>query len=228
MVFESMSEIVNPIPKNETPQIFQIYYHILRTGRRLLAAYCLEYLKKTGDNEIKASITDEMLQILRLEDYEKEKINLDNFDPKHNYDGITYLHLACVNQNAFPLVKELLKRGFTLNSKDKLGATPIFYAAVNPDPTTLKYILSLPSNYLRVYDKKNNTPLIMAIIAQRQETIHYMLQLVPSAVKDKSILRLTPLSVACRNGAINTIRTMMSYKGSSPNQPGGWEKMTPL
>ena len=110
----------------------------------------------------------------------------------------------------------------------QIGATPIFFAAVNPKIDILKWLLADDSQYLRVYDKKNNTPLIMAVIARRSENLHYMLQLVPSAVTDKSILRLTPLSVACRNGFLDTMKTLMSYKGSTPNQPGGWEKMTPL
>lgn len=115
-----------------------------------------------------------------------------------------------------------------MKSKDKLGATPIFYAAVNPKVECLEYFLVNLKQYLRVYDKKSNTPLIMAIIARRIDLIHYMLQVVPSAIKDKSILRLTPLSVACRNGSVGTARTLMSYKGSAPNQAGGWDKMTPL
>ena len=70
--------------------------------------------------------------------------------------------------------------------------------------------------------------MIIAIIAKRVNNIHYMLQLVPTWIKDKSILRMTPLSVACRNGDVAVTKTLMSYKGSSPNQPGGWEKLTPL
>lgn len=220
--------IFETLGKDSLPFFKQIYYHILRTGRRHLASECLEILRRIGDEETKSAITDEMIQILQLEDPRDHGINLDNLSKDHAYDGVTYLHLACMNKNAMSLVKELIDRGFSLGSKDKLGATPIFYAAVNPEPEILKYILEDDSQYLRVYDKKNNTPLIMAIIAKRSENIHYILQLVPSAIKDKSILRLTPLSVASRNGFVDTVRTIMSYKGSAPNQAGGWEKMTPL
>jgi len=216
------------------PFFRRIYYHILRTGRRHLTAECLEILKRVGDQDTKDAITDEMIEILQLEDWDSQKIDIEKLDPKHTFDGLTYLHFACVNQNALPLVKELICRGDKLTAKDKfgspssIGATPIFFAAVNPKPATLKYILEDDSQYLRVYDNKNNTPLISAIIAKRSEVIHYILQKVPTSIKDKAILRMTPLSVACRNGFMDTIRTVMSYKGSAPNQPGGWEKMTPL
>ena len=75
--------------------------------------------------------------------------------------------------------------------------------------------------YFRVYNKKDNTPLLMSIISRRCENIHFLLQLCPSDIKDKSILRLTPLSIACRNGSIATVRTLISYKGSAANQPCG-------
>ena len=153
---------------------------------------------------------------------------MNKLDLTHSYEGVNYLHLACINQNLFPLVKDLLSKGFNLNMKDKVGATAIFYAAVNPNPKILEYILTDDSQYVRVYDTKMNTPLIMAIIARRTDNIHFIIQKVPSSVKDKSILRLTPLSVACRNGSVATMRTLMSYAGSPPNQAGGWEKMTPL
>lgn len=115
-----------------------------------------------------------------------------------------------------------------MDVKDKLGATPIFYAAVNPENEALEYLVEEYKQYLRVYDKKGNTPLIMAIIAKRAENIHYILQLVPSAIKEKSIIRMTPLNISCRNGFVHTARTLMSYKGSAPNQAGGWDKLTPL
>lgn len=81
-------------------------------------------------------------------------------------------------------------------SHNSIGALPILYAAANPNIDVLKFIVEQDNQYLRVYDKKDNTPLIIAIIAKRTENIHYMLQLVPTCIKDKSILRMTPLSVA--------------------------------
>ena len=122
----------------------------------------------------------------------------------------------------------MVDNGHNLAAKDKLGATPIFYAAANNNISQFEAFSEIYKQFFRIYDKKDNTPLIMSIIARRCENIHFLLQLCPSAIKDKSILRLTPLSVACRNGCIATVRTLMSYKGSAPNQPGGWEKMTPL
>ena len=238
VIYEELKEQAFPFFK-------QIFYHILRTGRRHLAAECLKILKIIGDQETKSQITDEMITILQLEGcklqekkegtmlYYKDgrgtkNLLIKNLDPTHNFEGVNYLHLACINQNTSHLVKELLSNGYDLNMKDKLGATAIFFAAVNPNSDLLEFILDDDSQYLRVYDKKDNTPLIMAIIGRRTDNIHFMLQKVPSAVKDKSILRLTPLSVACRNGSLGSMRTVMSYKGSPPNQAGGWEKMTPL
>ena len=235
-----------------------VFYHIMRTGRRHLAAEWLEIIRRIGDKEDKEAITDQMIDILQMEKENnnldghkiksklkakdiksKAKIDLEKLDRKHQFQGIGYLHFACINPNWLDLIKELIDNGYSLNDKDKhawgiflyfynLGALPILYAASNSNTEILKFIIDQDEQYLRVYDKKDNTPLIMAIIARRIENIHFMLQLVPTCIKDKSILRMTPLSVAWRNGNPFVVKALMSYKGSSPNQPGGWEKMTPL
>lgn len=50
-----------------------IYYHILRTGRRHQAAECLEILRRIPDATSTDLITDEMIDLLNAE-------NLDNID----------------------------------------------------------------------------------------------------------------------------------------------------
>ena len=89
-----------------------------------------------------------------------------------------------MNPNTEKLVHQLIDRGFTWDLKDKLGATPIFYAAVNPSSAILEHIMENDDQYLRVYDKKQNTPLIMAIIGRRVDniTLSYRLAQVQSRI----------------------------------------------
>lgn len=81
------------------PFFKEITYHIIRTGRRHLAAECFEILLRIGDQETKDQITDQMIQILKLEDRENEKIDISKLDKRKLFADLTYLHLACINQN---------------------------------------------------------------------------------------------------------------------------------
>lgn len=40
---------------------------------------------------------------------QNHEIYLDLLDPSHNYQGVTYLHMACLNHNLLKMVKLMLK-----------------------------------------------------------------------------------------------------------------------
>ena len=133
LIFEKLGNQALPFFKNT-------FYHIMRTGRRHLAAEWLEIIRRIGEQEDKDAITDEMIKILLMEkeiakndnkskmkkgktnqidNTNKKSIDIQKLDKKHQFKGIGYLHFAWINPNWLELIKELLNNGYSLNFKDK-------------------------------------------------------------------------------------------------------------
>lgn len=138
------------------------------------------------------------------------KINSDSLNRGWKYKKISYLHLAAINPNTFSLMVTLIEeKNFGIKNEDHMGANVMFYAAVNENLEVLEYLKLERRMCLREFDDKKNTPLIMATLAGHQENIDFILRMVPSAMKDKSNLKLNPVQTACRQGNLTSLKNLL-------------------
>ena len=91
------------------------------------------------------------------------------------YDGATPLHICMFTEKAFSISKRLLESGANPNSGDRLGFTPLHYAAKTDKPELIRLLIQNGGNPNCV-SKDALSPLDLAILDERLETIRTLLE----------------------------------------------------
>lgn len=126
-------------------------------------------------------------------------------------------------------LKELLAKDKTLlNVKNVRGATPLHFAAINPDRTAIEALLAAGAD-VNAKDEEDYTPLHMAAF-HRQADYALLLLEAGADVNAKTVSGRTPLSMAEKARADETagVISLWILKGCKPGQGCGIGTVRPV
>lgn len=130
----------------------------------------------------------------------------DPFGPNESYD---YGHLIkyAIWEGRIDLVEEILNRGYNVNQKDELGATPIF-AAAHESVEMADFLLQKGAN-INAVDRDGMTPFAYAANSGDLDRIKFLASRGAKVdTKDKN--GLTPLFYAVHHGNLDTVKLLVS------------------
>ncbi|XP_076268661.1 transient receptor potential cation channel subfamily A member 1-like [Rhynchophorus ferrugineus] len=138
-----------------------------------------------------------------------------------NYDQETPLKQAC-EIGRIDCVKYLISKGASVNSKDSINQTSLFYASC----LEIANILLGEGAEADICNDRNETPLYWAAIESRLDVVDCLLERkVRVDVPDNKAAR-TPLSWACRLGFLDIVRRLVAAGADINHQDNN--KHTPL
>lgn len=128
-------------------------------------------------------------------------------------NGSTIMHFAALTSSAGSLIPFLVDRGVWVDSTNHYGATPLHWAARNPDPAAVESLLQFGASPSAV-DMDHNTPLHYAAENGNVDSADALLEESSHALHVANYSGLTP--VACASNQKMASMVMFLLKNGAP------------
>ncbi len=122
---------------------------------------------------------------------------------------LTSLHIAC-EQGDMPMAKLLVEKGANINSEDKDGMTPLYYAILRKSEEMCDFLLSHGAD-LEHTECQLRTPLYWTSSLGELDMLEYLIKK-GANVNAPSKLGRSALSKACWNGQVNILERLLKCK----------------